>query len=493
MTKKISKNKAMLIILDWFWYSEKFEWNAIKQAKKPFLEKMWEENSTILINTSWNSVWLPEWEMWNSESWHVTIWAWRVVWQPLEEINQSIKDWGFFEKEKLISAVEKWEKLHLFWLFSDWWVHWHINHLFQILKFAKEKWKKEVFIHIISDWRDVDIKSLEKYYNELEKEIARLWIWKMCSIIGRFYAMDRDKNLDRTDKFYNLVTKWEWFKATWIKDALDFIYENSENDYYAPAVKLPDFKEIKKDDSIICWNFRSDRSNQITDLFFKNWFKNYLAFWPYSNDYPVLFPPKKIKNNLQEVIWKSWLKQLRIAETEKYPHVTFFLNSQNHEKVSWEEHIMVQSPKCASYAEKPEMSANEVTEKIVENLNKDKFDLIIINYANPDLVWHSWVLEAWIKAVEKIDTCLSEIIPLAKEKWFEILICADHWNCESMITEKWEPDTKHTTNKVRCTIVWKNNFDLKKWEYWLVDISPTLLHLLKIEKPEEMTWVNLIL
>lgn len=492
MQKNTQKKKAMLVILDGFWYSEKIEWNAINQAKKPFLSKMWKENSTILINASWNSVWLPKWEMWNSESGHITIWSGRVIWQPLEEITQSILQNTFFKKRKLIEAFEKWENLHLFWLFSDWWVHGHIDHLFELLKLAKEKWKNEVFIHLISDWRDVDIKSLEKYFDKLEQKIAEIWIWKICSIIWRFYAMDRDKNLDRTNKFFDLITKWIWFNSKWIKDSLDFWYKNAENDYYIPAISLPDFQKITKKDSIVCWNFRTDRSAQITELFFKNWFKNFLAFGPYTKDFPVLFPPKKVKNNLQEILWKNWIKQLRIAETEKYPHVTFYFNSQNHEKVKWEEHLMVASPKCLSYAEKPEMSANEVTEKIIENLEKNKFEVIIINYANPDLVGHSGKLEASIKAVEKIDNCLSKIIPLAKEKWFEILIWADHWNCEEMFTEKWEPNTKHTSNKVRLTIIWKNNFKLKEWNFWLKDISPTILQILWIEKPEEMSWEGLV-
>lgn len=430
--------------------------------------------------------------MWTSESGHVTIWSWRIIWQPLEEINQSIKNWDFYKKEKQVNAIESGGNLHLFWLLSDWWVHGHIKHLFEILKLAKRQWRNEVYIHLISDWRDVDIKSLKKYYLELEKKIAEIWIWKICSIIGRYFAMDRDTNWDRTEKFYKLITKWEWYKANSLDDALKYAYENAENDYYIPAISLPDFKEIKKEDSIICWNFRADRSKQITEMFYKNWFKNYLAFWPYTDKFPVLFPAAKVKNNLQEILWKNWFKQLRIAETEKYPHVTFFFNSQNHEKAEWEEWVLVDSPKCASYAEKPEMSAYEVTDKIIDNLNKEKFDVVIVNYANPDLVWHSWKLEASIKAVEVIDKCLSKVIPLAKEKWFEVLIWADHWNCEEMFTEKWEPNTKHTTNKVRLSLVSNKDFKLKTWDYWLRDIAPTMIKLLWIKKVEEMTWESLI-
>ena len=261
------------------------------------------------------------------------------------------------------------------------------------------------------------------------------------------------------------------------------------------------FKSIKKDDNIIFFNFRADRSEQLTKRFYENWYKNLLAFGPYTTDFPVLFSPKKIKGNIWEILSKNWKKQLRIAETEKYSHVTFYLNSQNHEKNQWETHLLISSPKVANYADKPEMSAFKIKDKLIEEIKSNKYDAIFVNLANPDLVRHSGILKKAIEAIEVIDKCLSEIIPSAIENWYDIIITADHWNAEKMKNEIWENCATHTTNPVRLTLISKWNHKLK-WnmkklkpsltQYWLKDIAPTILDLMWINKDKEMSWESLI-
>lgn len=501
-------NKVLLVILDGLWYSEDTKWNAVKLSNKKALDKIWGKYPTILINASWNACGLPEWEMGTSESWHITIWSWRIIWQPLEEINQSIKSWEFFNKKLLSEKMDKDRTLHLVWMLSNWWIHSHINHLFALLKIAKDKWVKNVLIHCIADWRDTKMDCIEDFLIQLKNKTEEIWIWKISDLVWRFYAMDRDNNVERTTKAFNLLTKWEWFEAQDINEALKYWYKKERNDYYIEPVKFSEYSKIEKEDGIIFFNFRSDRAAQLTKMFFENWFKNFLAFWPYTKDFPVLFTPKNVINNLSQVLANNWKTQLRIAETEKFAHVTFYLNSQDHEKQNEETHILIPSPKVSNYADKPEMSALEVTEKLVDWIKSEKYDFICVNYANPDLVWHSWDLKSSIHAIETIDKCLSEVIPIAQDQWYDIIITADHWNAEKMEYPNWDPCTTHTKNPVRFTLIgteenqtlkngnvllkqlsWKDTNFLK---FWLKDIAPTILDLMWIKKPNEMTGESLI-
>lgn len=479
-------NKVILMILDGFWHTENTVWNAIYAANKPFLSKYLKD--AIYLNADSNYSWLPPHSMWTSEAGHVTIWAWRIVWQPYEEINQSIKSWEFFTRQLLVNACT--EPLHIIWLLSDGWIHSHINHLYAILELAKAKNIKDVYIHVISDWRDVEMASVSKYLNELQTKINELKIWKISSLIWRFYAMDRDNNLDRTKMAFDLFTKWIWYKASSVEDAISYAYSSQRNDYYIPAVKFWD-EVIHKDSSIIIFNFRADRSEQITKMFHAWWFTHLLAFWPYTKDYPVLFPPVWIVNNLWSVLAKHWLTQARIAETEKYPHITFYLNSQSHELNKWEKQILVPSPKVASYAEKPEMSAYEVTDKVLEQIH-DASDCILINFANADLVWHSGDFEATKKAIEVLDSCVSKITNTWLLEWYDIIITSDHGNAESMIDSSWNPSAMHTLNPVPFMLISNKQYKLApKGE--LKDIAPTILDLLDLPKPVEMTWISLIM
>ena len=487
------QKKVITIILDGFGYSEDSYWNAIMQANSPYLDSLWNDHPTLLIESSWNACGLPQWEMWTSESGHITIWAWRIIWQPLEEINQSIKSWDFFNNKLLLNSINKWKDLHLIWMLSDGWVHSHINHLFALLKKAKEQWVKQVYIHCIADWRDVEMASLEKYLNNLQKEIDKKWIWKISDIIWRFYAMDRDNNWERIDKAFDLYTKWQWNNCESIKKAMDIAYKKEKNDYYIDPISLPDFNKVKKEDDIIFFNFRSDRAIQLTKRFHENWYKNLLAFGPYTENYPVLYKPKKVINNISSILSKNNKTQLRIAETEKYPHITFYLNSQDHHKQKWEEHILIPSPKVASYAEKPEMSAFEITKKLITEIKKNKHDCIFVNFANADLVWHSWELNAWIKAIETLDKCLSEIIPIANKNDYDVIITADHWNAEQMKTSSWNDSATHTINPVRFTFISNEDQKLKiSNNFGLKDVAPTILDIMWIDKPKEMTWESLI-
>lgn len=503
--------KVMLIIRDGRWYTEKVSGNAILAANTPNDDKYNKIYPNCLLECSGNAVWNPEWVQWGSEVWHLTIWAGRIVWQPYELINKKIKDKSFFENIELLKAIYHCKNnntdLHIWWLLSDQWIHADYNHMHKILELCKKESFDRVYLHITTDWRDVPEKSAMKFIEKTEAVIKKIWVWKIASVIWRYYSMDRDRNRDRTIKAYNLMTQWEWFKAKSTKEAIELAYERwDKTDYYIQATSIVDEKEkplwlLKKNDAMIWHNFRADRSRQISAMIARlpdceiepdKRIKDikYICFSAYDSDWklPVAFPQLEVTNNLWEIISSNGIKQLRIAETEKYAHVTFFFNSQKDKANRLESRIMIKSPKVKSYDLKPEMSAYKLTDRLLNEIWN--YDFIVVNYANPDLVWHSWVFDSVVKACEVVDDCVGKIVEKGIEKDYAIMLMWDHGNAENMLYPNGEVNPSHGINPVRMTLINADNVKLK--DGGMSDIAPTILNLMELDQPEEMTGKTLI-
>lgn len=501
--------KTLLIILDGYGEGKKYEGNAVINAKTPNLDKLRKNYPTTKLKTSGNAVGLPKGFQGGSEVGHFTMGAGRIVWQSLEEINRSIKDGSFYNKSAFLKAIRKVKKnnskLHLLGMISDQGVHSEYSHLFELLKLAKKHKVKKVYIHAITDGRDVPGKSAEKFIKKVEEEILKKGIGEIATMIGRYYAMDRDRNWNRTKKAYDLYVSGKGTKAKKPLEELKKQYkEKVQSDYYIKPAIFNEEGLIENKDSVIFFNYRSDRANQITKSFTKKDFDKFkrekkvrpyfVCFGPYSKIAPVVFPPTKVRTNLGKFISKKKFPQLRIAETEKYAHVTFFFNSQDKEPYEKEERMLVPSSKVSSYDEKPEMSANEITKKLITALKKKDYKMVILNFANCDLVGHSGNYKATIKAVETVDECIGKIIPFAKEKNYHTMITADHGNAEYMIYEENGKECpSHTTNPVIFILVSEKykNVNLKK-NKGLKDIAPTIIDLLDLKKPKEMEGESLI-
>lgn len=501
----------MLIIRDWRGYSENKEWNAIYTAKTPNDDKYNKLYPHCFLKCSGNAVWNPEWVQGGSEVGHLTIGAWRIVWQPYELINQEIKNESFFENNELLKAIYHCKNnnsdLHLNWLFSDQWIHADYRHMHKILELCKKENFDRVYIHLTTDGRDVPEKSAIWFLEDTEKVIKNLWIGKIASVIWRYYSMDRDRNRDRTTQAYQLMTQWTWFKAKSAKEAIESAYERwDKTDYYIQATSIVDENDnpiwlLQENDAMIRYNFRADRSRQISAMIARladceiepnKQVKNirYVCFSVYDSNWelPVAFPQLQVKNNLWEIIANNWLRQLRIAETEKYAHVTFFFNSQKDKANKLESRILINSPKVKSYDLQPEMSAYELTNKLLNEIWN--YDFIVANYANPDLVWHSGIFDAVVKACEVVDECVGKIVSKWIENNYTIILMWDHGNAENMLYLNGEINPSHGTNPVRMTLI--NAGDVKLKDGWMSDIAPTILEVMWIEKPEEMTGESLI-
>lgn len=511
--------KVLLIILDGFGEGKTYPGNAITLAKIPTFTELKKTYPWILLAASGNAVGIPEGTQGGSEVGHFTIGAGRVVFQSLEEINRSIRDASFFKKTALVEAygrVKKGEKnaLHFIGMISDQGVHSHIDHLFALLELAKRKKVASIFIHAITDGRDVPERSAGTFIEKIQRKIHELGMEdsaKIATIIGRYYAMDRDFNWERIQKAYNLYTLGEGSLEQNPQDAIKNAYNRgAETDYYIDPIILEPHGVIKDKDSVIFWNYRTDRARQLTWCFTgendpktehvvgftpEKIVRPYvICLGPYSEKAPVLFPTPIVKNNLGAVISKHNLQQLRIAETQKYAHVTYFFNSQMEEPFPGEDHMMIESKRCHSYAEKPEMSAREITNALLPRLEWEKYALVVVNFANCDLVGHSGDLKATIKAVETIDKCLSRIIPVALKNGYTTIITGDHGNAEYMIYEETnEPCPSHTTNPVPCIIVSSIKYKVSGMkEGGLRDVAPTVLKIMGIKKPKEMTGESLL-
>ena len=494
-------NPLILIIMDGFGIKRGKRGNAVNSANLPNYNRYLKSFPNTTLKAAQESVGLPKRVIGNSEVGHLNMGSGRIVFQELTRINKSIKDKSFFKNKVLLSAINNSKKknknLHLIGLLSDGGVHSSIGHLFALLNLCKLNKMENVYLHLFLDGRDVPPKSALSYLRKLTKIIKKLKTGKISTIIGRYYAMDRDKRWHRTERAYNLLVKTKGKQYFDSINAIKEHYKKGITDEFMEPIVFDDFKGIKKGDSVIFFNFRSDRARQISSAFVSKNFKffkrnkvkvTFVSMCEYDKKIktPIAFLPLKIKNTLGEVLTKSKLRQLRIAETEKYAHVTFFFNGGIEKPNKNEDRITIPSPKVATYDLKPEMSAYMVKDEIIKQIRKDKYNLILLNFANPDMVGHTGKLNKAITAVETVDKCIKSVVDEVIKKQGIALITSDHGNCEEM---KGKYSTSHTLNDVPFILIGK---DVKLRKGVLADIAPTVLQLLGIKKPKEMTGKSLI-
>jgi 2,3-bisphosphoglycerate-independent phosphoglycerate mutase len=511
----MSRSKPVaLIILDGFGLREEIQGNAIAQANIPNFERYWSTYPHTTLEAAGEAVGLPIGQMGNSEVGHLNIGAGRTVYQDLTRVNKEIREGNFFDNDVMLEAMryakEKNKALHLYGLLSDGGVHSHIDHLFALLHLAKREKVDEVYVHAFLDGRDVAPDSAKGYIEQLLGKMAELGIGKIATLQGRYYSMDRDNRWDRIEKAYQAMVYGEGPRY---KDPIQAIVESYEKSIYdefvLPTVIVDDENEpiglISSEDAVIFYNFRPDRAIQISQVFTNSDFRgfnrgpaapsalHYVCLTHFSETVKgfVAYKPANLDNTLGEVLTQNGLKQLRIAETEKYPHVTFFFSGGREEKFDGETRILIDSPQVATYDLKPEMSAYQVTEALLQEIESDQHDAIILNLANPDMVGHSGMLEPTIKAVETVDHCLGEIVDRIIEKGGIVLIAADHGNADMVLDAQNRPFTAHTTNPVPF-IITKKGINLREGGI-LADISPTILDILGLQQPKEMTGKTLVI
>ncbi len=510
----MSFRPAALIILDGWGLNPREDGNAIKHANTPFLKSLFGKYPSASLLTSGEAVGLPEGQMGTSEVGHLNIGAGRVVYQSLVRISKALRE-GEFKKNQVFLdlvqyAVNENRPLHLMGLVSPGGVHSHTEHVYGLLQMAKELGVKEVYIHAFLDGRDTPPSSAKEYLEELEKVCEEKGIGKIATVGGRYYGMDRDKRWERVEKAYAAMAYGEGETANSALEGVSNSYAKEVTDEFVlPTVIMKNGKPlapIKAGDPVIFFNFRPDRAREITRVFVDPNFDGFKRRTGFLNphfacmtqydetlDVPLIFPPEeKLQNILAEVLGNNGLKQLRIAETEKYAHVTFFFNGGVEQPYPLEERILIPSPKVATYDLKPEMSALEVTDAVLAEIQNDKFDAIIMNYANCDMVGHTGIFGAAQKAVETVDACLSKVVPAILAKGGAVIITADHGNAEQMVDyQTKEPFTAHTTFPVPVIIAGAGE-NIKVRDGILADLAPTLLQLLDIPKPPEMTGDTLI-
>lgn len=510
----MSKKPVVLMVLDGYGLNDKTEGNAIAMANTPVMDKLMKECPFVPGNASGMAVGLPDGQMGNSEVGHMNIGAGRIIYQDLTSITKAIEDGDFFENEAMLEAINNCKKnnsdLHLWGLLSDGGVHSHNTHVYGILELCKKEGLDRVYVHPFLDGRDTPPASGKDYVAELVEKMNEIGVGKVASLSGRYYAMDRDNRWDRVEKAYASLVYGEGETATDPVQAMEDSYAKEVTDEFVlPTVIMENDKPVslvKPNDSVIFYNFRPDRARELTRAFCDDEFtgferKNgrmpltYVCFKDYDESIPnklVAFKKQTIENTLGEYLAKMGKKQLRLAETEKYAHVTFFFNGGVEEPNQDEDRTLVKSPSVATYDLQPEMSAPEVGEKLDAAITSGEYDVIIINFANPDMVGHTGVIEAAIKAVERIDACVGSAVEAVKKVDGAMFICADHGNAEKMIDyETGEPHTAHTTNPVPFILV--NYGDVKLREGGcLADIAPTLLEIMELPQPAEMTGKSLI-
>ncbi|MFD7525634.1 2,3-bisphosphoglycerate-independent phosphoglycerate mutase [Paenibacillus chitinolyticus] len=502
-----------LIILDGFGLRGEVHGNAVAQAKKPNYDRYWNQFPHTTLTACGEAVGLPEGQMGNSEVGHLNIGAGRVVYQDLTRISKSIRDGEFFDNNTLIGAVrhakQNNKKLHLYGLLSDGGVHSHIAHLYALLELAKKEDLQDVYVHAFLDGRDVAPDSAKNYMEQLQAKIAEIGVGKVATVQGRYYAMDRDKRWERTEKSYRAMVYGDGPHYTDPIKAITESYEKSVFDEFVMPTVITDENDkpvglVESGDAVIFFNFRPDRAIQLSQVFTNKDFRGFdrgklfpkdlyyvcLTLFSETVEGYVAYKPKDLDNTLGEVLAQNNMRQLRIAETEKYPHVTFFFSGGRDVELPGETRILIPSPKVATYDLKPEMSAYEVAAAAVKEVNEDKQDVIILNFANPDMVGHSGMLEPTIKAVEATDECLGQVVEAILAKGGVVCITADHGNADLVLDDAERPFTAHTTNPVPF-IVTSNDVTLREGGV-LADIAPTLLHLLKLPQPPEMTGLSII-
>jgi len=505
------KKTTILMILDGYGLTDEQSGNAIAKANTPNLDKIFATYPFAKGQASGLSVGLPNGQMCNSEVGHTNIGAGRIVYQELTRITKSIEDGHFFETQAFLSAVENCKKnnsaLHLMGLLSDGGVHSHTEHLYGLLKLAKMSGLEKVYVHCFMDGRDTPPRSGKNFIEELEQKIKEIGVGEIATVIGRFYAMDRDNRFERVEEAYNALVFSEGKKFDSAISCMENSYKNDIVDEFVKPAIISENGNIKPNDSIIFYNFRPDRAREITSAFCKpdfDGFKRKNAFFPvkyicftdYDTTIPnkeVAFKPTNLNNTLGEYISSLGLTQLRLAETEKYAHVTFFLNGGKEEPYAGEDRILVPSPKVLTYDLQPEMSAGEVTDNLISAIESNKYDLIVVNYANPDMVGHTGNMAAAVKAVEFVDLCIGRALEAVLKLNAQMFLCADHGNADKLIDYTTsEPHTAHTTNPVPFVVINVTGISRIKENGKLCDIAPTLLDMMGLEIPKEMTGKSLV-
>ncbi len=511
----MSKKFTALMILDGFGERAEAAGNAVLAAKTPNIDALKQQYPWTKIGASGMSVGLPDGQMGNSEVGHLNIGAGRIVYQELTRITKAISDGDFFQKEEFLGAIEnakqKGTALHLMGLLSDGGVHSHIEHLFALVELAKRQGLEKVYIHCFMDGRDVPPESGKGYMEQLCKKLEEIGAGQVATVMGRYYAMDRDNRWERVQKAYEAMVLGQGEQNSCPVAAMQASYDAGVTDEFVlPTVIVKDGEPVAKigaDDSIIFFNFRPDRAREITrtlidpafDGFERAYFPvYYVCMTQYDKTFPnvhVAYKPQVLSNTLGEYLAKCGKKQFRIAETEKYAHVTFFFNGGVEQPNEGEDRFLIPSPKVATYDLQPEMSAYEVAEKACEMIRSGNYDVMILNFANPDMVGHTGVMEAAVKACETVDECVGKVVAAIREVGGEVIITADHGNSEMMIDPETKgPFTAHTTNLVPCILVSDARKDAKLKEGGiLADLAPTILELMGLPKPGEMEGSSLIL
>lgn len=501
-------SRALLVILDGYGISENKAVSAIENAKKPFLDKIFSQYPNSWLRADGEAVGLPEGQFGNSEVGHLNIGSGRIVWQDLSRIDKSIREKSFFSDPTLLKAIEdarKSGRLHVMGLFSDGGVHSQLNHLFAILELCKQEQIENVYVHAFTDGRDTAPNGGLQYVKTFEEKASQIGVGKLVSVIGRYYAMDRDNRWERVERAFRLLTEGVGSQRDSAAQALDESYAVGKTDEFIEpfVIGSSENTRIKSGDTVLFFNFRSDRAREITSALTAKDFAgferkplelNYYTFTQYDERFTwaqVVFKPVSLANTLGKVLADNGLTQLRIAETEKYPHVTYFFNGGDEKPNRGEERIMVQSPKVATYDLQPEMSAPEVTEKLCEALDTQKFDFVALNFANPDMVGHTGDFNAAVKSIEAIDQCMEKVISTAQKNGYEIVVIADHGNADIMLQEDGSPHTAHTLARVPFLLISKNQ-ELRPRHGILADVAPTILKLMGVNQPSEMTGQPLI-
>ena len=510
----MSRKPVVLMILDGYGLNERHDGNAVYEAQTPVMDRLMKEYPFVKGNASGLSVGLPDGQMGNSEVGHLNMGAGRIVYQELTRITKSIEDGDFFENPEFLAAVENCKNhdsaLHLYGLVSDGGVHSHNTHIYGLLELAKRNGLTKVFVHCFLDGRDTPPSSGKEFVAELEEKMKELGVGRVASVMGRYYAMDRDNRWDRVKLAYDALTKGEGNRGESATDLIQESYDNGKTDEFVlPAVVTENGAPvglIREHDSVIFFNFRPDRAREITRAFCDDSFSGferekrmeltYVCFTDYDETIPnklVAFKKETISNTFGEFLAAHGKKQARIAETEKYAHVTFFFNGGVEEPNPGEDRILVKSPKVPTYDMQPEMSAPQVCEKLVEAIHSGKYDVIIVNFANPDMVGHTGVEAAAVKAIEAVDACVGKTVEAILEENGVLFICADHGNAEQLIDyATGEPFTAHTTNPVPFILVNAGEGYGLREGGCLADIAPTLIELMGMEQPKEMTGRSLL-
>ncbi len=509
-----NKRPLALFILDGWGLSENHQGNAIALACKPNMDILLAQYPHTRLGTSGEDVGLPEGQMGNSEVGHLNIGAGRVVYQELTRISKAIRERTFYDNPVLLEAIDKvrdrQSALHLMGLLSDGGVHSHIEHLYALLELARDQGLSRVFVHAFLDGRDVPPANAREYIITLIERMEKIETGQVATVMGRYYAMDRDHRWERTQAAYLVMVLGEGYQSASALEALEQAYDRGETDEFVKPTVVLDGQgqpvgRVKDGDAIIFYNFRPDRARQITRAFVDVDFDvfdrptdrpvvHYVCMTQYDKtiEAQVAFRPQTIINTLGEVLSYHKLKQLRLAETEKYAHVTFFFNGGVEKPNEGEDRILVPSPSVATYDLQPQMSAEQVTNVLLDKIKEQVYDVIIVNYANPDMVGHTGILPAAIKAIETVDRCIGRSVQSVQQAGGIALITADHGNAENMVGQDGEPITSHTTDPVPLILVSEEYKNARLRPGRLEDLAPTMLHLLNIEKPPEMTGHSLL-